>query len=235
MNPSQARIELIIDVLEETGQRALALCELRPPQLIKAILQEFHSLEYLGDDAADYYLARAESGALLDENASLEQLNIGDRLALKEREAPLPDGTYRPARPIYFREPQEAKTYPIPWLPAIIGRHSEHQAHDELVAVDLRSYAAGLRVSRRHVRVSEGDGRYFIENLSSNPVSLLSPQQSGPVAVTQQRRPLAPGDVVRLDRSGIELKFIVRPVALTPDAEAPVPTREEEATPAEQA
>ena len=97
MNPSQARVELTIDVFEETGQRALVLSELRPSQLVKAILQEFHNLEYLGDDANDYYLIRAESGERLDEDSSLEPLNTGDRLVLKEREVPLPGTTRRPS------------------------------------------------------------------------------------------------------------------------------------------
>jgi hypothetical protein len=227
MNPSQARVELTIDVFEETGQRALVLAELRPSQLVKAILQEFHSLEYLGDDATNYYLVRAEDGEPLDEDSSVEQCKAGDRLVLKEREAPLPGATCRPSQSIYLREPHQAKTYPIQWLPAVIGRHSENQPHDELVAVDLRSYASGLRVSRRHARLIEEDGHFFIENLSSNPVSLLSAQLPARVAVIAQRQPLAPGDVIRLDRSGIELKFIVRPAAPTV-AEEPAPKSEDE-------
>jgi hypothetical protein len=225
MSPSQARVELFIDVFEETGQRALALSELRPSQLVQAILQEFHNLEYLGDSADDYCLVKAESGAPLDAELTLDQQQVkkGDRLVLVEREQPLPEGTHRPSLPIYLREPHEAKAYAVQWLPAIIGRRSEHQPHDALVAVDLRSYASGLRASRRHVRLTEADGGFFVENLSnSNPVSLLSPRQPDPVAVTAQRQPLAPGDVIRLDRSDIELKFIVRPVASMPEAAEPV-------------
>lgn len=233
MNPSQVRVELTIDVFELTRQRALVLSDLRPSQLVKAILQEFHTLEYLGDNADDYYLVKAESGESLDAESTLDQQQIkkGDRLALVEREMSQPAGTYRPSLPIYLREPHEAKTYTIQWLPAVIGRHSENQPHDELVAVDLRAYTSGLRVSRRHVRLTEDEGGFFIENLSSNPVSLLSTQRPGPIAVTATRRRLAPGDVIRLDRSDIELKFIVRAAA----AEEPAPKGDGEQTQAEQA
>ena len=185
MSPSQARVELTIDVFEETGQRALALSDLKPPQLVKAILQEFHNLEYLGDDADAYYLLRAESGEPLDAETSLDQqVKQGDRLVLAEQEQPLPDGTCRPSQAIYLREPHEAKAYAVQWLPAIIGRRSEHQPHDELVAVDLRSYESGLRVSRRHVRLTETGGDFYVENLSGNPASLVSQRRTGPVAVT---------------------------------------------------
>jgi len=221
MNFSRARVELTIDVFEETGQQALALPDLRPPQLVKAILQEFHNLEHLGDSADDYYLVKAENGEPLDAEALLDaQVKAGDRLVLVEREVPLPEGTRRPLLPIYLRELHEAKTFPVQWLPAIIGRRSEHQPHDELVAVDLRSFASGLRVSRRHVRLTETGGDCYVENLSTNPVSLLSPQRPGPIAVTTERQLLAPGDVIRLDRSDIELKFIVRPPVPVPSPEA---------------
>jgi hypothetical protein len=233
MSPSQARVELTIDVFEETGQRALALSELKPPQLVNAILQEFHNLEYLGDDADAYYLLRSGSGEPLDAATSLDQqVKQGDWLVLAEQEQPLPGGTRRPSLAIYLREPHEAKAYAVQWLPAIIGRRSEHQPHDELVAVDLRTYETGLRVSRRHLRLTETHGDFYIENLSGNPVSLVSQRRPGPVAVTAARQILAPGDVIRLDRSGIELKFIVRSTAPAPapdcaepapaDAEAPL-------------
>ena len=60
MNPSQARIELIIDVFEETGQRALALCELRPLWVDQSDLAGVPQPGLPGSDAAGYYLVRAE-------------------------------------------------------------------------------------------------------------------------------------------------------------------------------
>lgn len=211
MNPIQTRIELFIDVLDQTAQRALALSDLTPAQLIKAVLQEFHSLEYLGDDPNEYYLLKTESGErLIEEQPLSAQVKHGDRLVLVEREAPLPEGTHRPTQPIYLRELRESKTFKIHWLPAIIGRHSEYRPYDEWVAVDLRSYPTGLRVSRRHVKLSDEGGCFHITNMTSNPVVLVSARQSSPVVVGTQPQPIEAGDIIRLERSGIELKFIVR-------------------------
>ncbi len=211
MGQSQARIELFIDVLEEPRQRAMALADLKPPQLVEAILEEFHTMEHLGDSADGYSLVRADSREPLDPAVNLDkQVKAGDRLALVEREAPLPEGTARPQQPVYFREVHAAKAYPVQWLPAIIGRRSEHQPQNELVAVDLRAYATGLRVSRRHVELSMAGGRFYVKNLSTNPASLVSQQQAAPIPITGERMLLTPGDIIRLDRSDIELKFIVR-------------------------
>jgi hypothetical protein len=221
MNSSQARVELFIDVFEETGQRALALSELKPSELVSAILQEFHDLEHLGDNAEDYYLAKAESREPLDAETSLaKQVRAGDRLMLAEREAPMPGGTRRPPASIYLREQRAAKAFRVPYLPAIIGRRSENQPLDELVAVDLRSFASGLRVSRRHVRLTETGGDFYVENLSTNPVLLISPRWPSPLAVSTDRLTLLPGDIIRLDRSDIELKFILRSAVA---AAAPAP------------
>lgn len=232
MNSSQARIELFIDVFEQAGQRALALSELKPAQLVAAILQEFHALEYLGDSADAYYLVRAATGEPLDAESTLDQQQVqkGDLLVLMERELPLPEGTRRPSVPIYLREPYEARTYPLQWLPAIIGRRSENRPHNELVAVDLSSYASGPRVSRRHVQLTEAAAGFFVQNLLSNPVSLLSPGRwSGAIPVTAAPQKILHNDIIRLDRSEIELKFIVRPTAPAPapDANEAAPEGEE--------
>lgn len=225
MSPQQARIKCYVDVYEETNQLANAASELKPPQLIAAILEEFHAQEQLSDNPQAYLLVNKETGQPLDDETPLgRQLHDLDRLALVERTQPLPAGAARPARPVYLRELRTPRTFAVPWLPAIIGRLSEHQPHNELVAVDLRAYPAGLRVSRRHARLTELDGRYYIENLSNNPVSLVTPGQAAPVAVGPNPVPIAPGDVICLDRSDIELKLIVRdaPVAVAANGAATV-------------
>lgn len=210
MSPSPTRIELHIDVFEATKQLALARADLQPPQLVKAILQEFHSLEYLTDNPADYYLVRADTGEPLEEASPLDQqVTDGAQLMLVERKAPLPNGTHRPTQPLYLRNTLGDRTYPLQWLPAIIGRSSEHQPGEEPLAVDLRADAAGLRVSRRHIRLTEIAGRLYVENLANNAASLLSDRHPEPVALMMEPQSIFPGDVIRLDRSGIELKLTV--------------------------
>jgi hypothetical protein len=210
MNP-QSRLELYVDVFDQTSQRALALPDLLPGQLVGAVLQEFRELEFLGDDAADYQLLRAADRTPLEMEAPLgHQVQSKERLLLVEREAPLPEGTRRPAWPIYLREQRTGKAYRLPWQPAIIGRVSENQPMNEWVAVDLSGYGTGLRVSRRHVMIVEERGQHFMEIMSSNPVSLIRNNREETVSATYGTHPLLHGDLIRLDRSGITLKFIVR-------------------------
>jgi hypothetical protein len=216
MSPSPTRLELRIDVFEKKYQRALALADLKPADLVAAVIGEFVELEYLEDAPEHYRLVKAADGAPLDEDAPLgAQLANGDRLILQEAPRSLPEGTRRPTEPIYLREMGAGKTFGVAWLPAIIGRTSENMPQNDRVAVDLKSFAAALRVSRRHAILTEEGGKYFIQNVSSNPVSvipasLVCEQREGAIPVQSGKFQLYPGDIIRLERSDIALKFVIR-------------------------
>jgi hypothetical protein len=224
MQTSLSRLELRIDVLDKVDQRALALPDLLPGELVQAILNQFHELEYLGNDPQQYHLVKSADGTTLDQDVSLgHQLESGDRLAMAENVAPSPPGAESPSQPIYLRELALGQVFRLNWLPAIIGRLSESQPMNELVAVDLQSFSTGQSVSRRHVKITGEDGQYYVENLSSNPVLLLTAAAlEGRVktaALTGARVPLHSGDIIRLERSGIAFMFIVRqPVEATAPA-----------------
>jgi hypothetical protein len=224
-----SRLELHIDVLDQVDQRALALSDLLPGQLVQAVLDEFRELEYLGAEAEAYHLVSLPDGAPLAEDRPIGvQLASGARLALLENEAEPPTGAQRALRPAYLRELSTGQVYPLGWFPAIIGRATTTQPMNELVAVDLQAFATGLRVSRRHVILYEQGGGYFVENMSSNPASLLRASRSGDgseqaVELTETRAPLLSGDVIRLERSAILLKFIVRDPAAPPRGPAGAP------------
>jgi hypothetical protein len=213
-----ARLDLKIDVFEKTAQRALVAPDLKPPDLVTAILREFGELEYLGSAPENYHLSGVD-GKPLDPGARLgDQARTGDRLVLVEEEPPFPEGTRPASRPVYLREQSTGNAYRLAWLPAIIGRVAEDRPDNAAVAVDLTGFPTGLRVSRRHVRLSEDRGIFYVENLSSNPVSLIpagGTDTEGGIPVVDVRRPFASGDMLRLDRSGIILKFVARrePVA----------------------
>jgi hypothetical protein len=210
MGANQARLEVRIDVFEKTNQRALALANLTPPQLIEAILQEFRELEYLGDSAADYQLRKAQDRAPLADGQSLgEQLQGGERLMLVETGIPLPANTKPSTQPAYLREQSTGKVYKLRWQPALIGRPDKNQAHNEWIAVNLEGYKTGLRVSRRQAQITEENGQYFIESLSGNPTALKN-GEGKTIEVTSTRQPLQHGDVIYFERSNIALKFIVR-------------------------
>ena len=207
------RIELRIDIFDLTQQRAQALPNLSPPQLVEAILQEFTELEYLGALPENYQLLKAADNTPLDNEQSLQaQLGEEAHLILQERPlAALPAETRPPSRHIYLRESKTGKVFKLNWLPVIIGRPDRNQAHNDWVAVNLASFETGMRVSRRHAIITEQGGKFYIQKLSKNPVTLLpdkTPGQEAPVGA--ERRPLHPNDLIRLDRSGISLKFLVR-------------------------
>lgn len=213
MSTTHNRLEIYVDVFDEENQRALPLAELKPAEFVQAILEEFrHSqMEFLGDDADDYMLIRADNGSTLISNVPLdEQLEKGDRLVLQEKKLSLPADTHRPTRPLYFRELSTSRVFRIQWVPAFIGRPDPTQPHDDRLAVNLRFIETGLRVSRRHAQILEERGRFFIQSLSSNPTSVIRDRNANPIPVTSMPVALHPGDIVILDRSNIMLKVIIR-------------------------
>lgn len=221
MSSKQGRIDLRIDVLDLPDQHALVLPKLKPPELVSAIIAEFRgdvNAEYLGADPRGYFLVDAESGAALDAEAEVgKQVSSGGRLALREVETDLPQGGQPLSRSVYLREVASGNVYRLRWQPAIVGRHSADQPMNDLVAVDLQSYATGLRVSRRQVAITEKDGQFFVENLSRNPVSIRRGDDVA-IPIESRRQRILPGDLIDLERSDIMLKFIVRNGAPTEPA-----------------
>src|SRR4051794_13498377 len=96
----QQRIELKIDLLDRTNQRALALPTITSNELIAAILQEFDEVDYLGKSADDYVLYKVEDNSALDASLPLsQQVAANARLVLKERELEIPSGAQPPLVP----------------------------------------------------------------------------------------------------------------------------------------
>jgi len=210
MSASQTRLDLRIDVFEAENQWAKPLASLTPPELIAATLQEFRELEYLGSDPDDYVLLKKADQKPLDPEKPLQkQLGNEAHLVLREREQPLPEGTKRPSRPVYLRDQSSGNLFRLDWLPAIIGRPDPNQPHNDWLAVNLEMYPTGLRVSRRHARITEKDGRFYINSLSRNP-TILKKADGSETPIGDKLAPLDNGDVVFLERSNISLKFIER-------------------------
>jgi hypothetical protein len=208
------RLDLRIDIFEEMDQPALVLPSLKPPELITAILQEFQELEYLGETPAHYQLLRASDGLPLDNNQPLAaQYSPRLRLILVENKVALPPGAQKPSRNIYLREMSHNNTgqvHKLAWTPALIGRPDKNQPHNDWLAVNLESHQAGLRVSRRHARITESGGNFYIESLSNNPTSIKSPDGASR-PVTAEKQLLQPGELIYLERANVLLKFIIRP------------------------
>lgn len=213
MSANQSRLELFIDVFGLKRQRALALPTLLPGEFVGAVLQEFRELEFLGEDPESYKIFKVlkdGNRAELDKASPLEkQLASQEQLVLVENIRPLPKDAKRPTQRVYLREQPMGTVYKLHWHPAIIGRLDARQANNELVAIDLTNHAMGLRVSRRHAQISEENGQYMLEGLSSNPTSIMDAQGTKKT-LDGRKLPLSNGDIILLDHSQIALKFIIR-------------------------
>lgn len=212
MSSSQAFLDLLIDIFDLASQPAQVLPKIKPPQLVEAIIQEFREIECLADDPAQYYLARADDETPLDDDMELgrQRLAPGAHLLLCERAVVAPEGAQPFRRRVYLREQSLGKVYRLAWQPAIIGRRAENQAPGEVqqIAVDLQPFPTGLRVSRRHLSISESDGDLVVENLSNNPVFI---QRAGGVQIPIQadKTSLLADDIIFLERSQIALKVLL--------------------------
>jgi hypothetical protein len=213
MSANQSRLELFIDVFGLKRQRALALPAIMPTDLVGAVLQEFRELEFLGDDPESYKIFKVlkdGNRSELDKNSPLEkQLAAQEQLVLVENIRPLPKDAKRPTQRVYLREQPMGAVHKLHWLPAIIGRHDAKQANNDLVAIDLSAHPQGLRISRRHAQISEDNGLYFLESLSSNP-TLIVDGRGLKKTVETEKVPLQNGDTILLEHSQVALKFIIR-------------------------
>ncbi|HLZ30972.1 MAG TPA: hypothetical protein VKV73_26945 [Chloroflexota bacterium] len=205
--------EVHIDVFEQLNQRAQIVPELSPAELVSAILEEFGGdLDYLGPGPEQYRLRKSESTDGLDNHLSVgEQVAPGERLVLEERDTPLPSGAARPSVPIYLQDVGSRHSFRVAWLPAFVGRADPNTPGNELLAVDLSTASGGSNVSRRHLKLWEDKDGFRVQAASNNPAAVV--RQDGvevPMPQPPDSAPLQSRDVIRLERSGLALKFIVR-------------------------
>lgn len=212
MTAANGRLELFVDVFDQESQRAWVLPTLTPRELVAAILAEFQEIAYLGTEPSTYRLQRRGDGPPLDPTQPLAgQVADQERLYLAELAPPMPAGAREATQPLYLREERAGTLFRIHWHPAVVGRVSEGDPQSEWVAVDLRSFPTAKRASRRHLKLWEEEGHCYVANLSSNPATLLRPDQPEQPLLLEAPLLLHPGDTLRLDRAGILLRVLVRP------------------------
>ena len=223
MGAGKDRLDLTIDVLELPAQHAAALWSLSLQELIAATLQEFRELEQLGIDPGDYQLLDAANGAALDEKP-LDGLFAKDakdiHLKLVEKLPAMPGGAQPAPDPIYLREQATGRVYRLGWLPAIIGRPDRTLPDNQLLAVNLEALPTGLRVSRRHVKLGEQGGQYYVQRMSGNPTLLRRTTGETVNLLDASRTPIEHGDLIVLERSQITLKFLVQRSAPAADPQS---------------
>ena len=219
MRGQDNRLDVYVDVFHEKNQWARVLPDITPVEFIEAILQEFRQarMEFLGDDPSGYFLARAKNLTSLDPDLPLaKQVEPEERLVLMEQSASIPSGA-EPLpldKALYLRELSTNRVFRIQWLPAIIGRPDPTRPDNELLAVNLRDFETGLRVSRRHAQILNIHDRFFIKSLSQNPTRLLREHHPQHLLITNQPTELRNGDIILLERSQIMLKVIIRDALL---------------------
>lgn len=214
------RISLTIDVFEHREQQAEALENLSVRELIRALLQEFAAdVPYLDQrDPDKYVLRRPDSDTPLVPKQKLREIEEIDAAHLRlEEKAPPPDERGErqemPGR-VYLRITDESGAEQVCrlfWQPALIGRSDPNYEGEHLLAVNLEQMTGSHRVSRRHAQVTARDGRYYIAPLL--PAAVAGSRPVNPVLLNGEvlvgEGEIRPGDSLRLEWSGIEMRLIL--------------------------
>lgn len=209
MSSSKAPIELFIDVFTLKAQRALVLPTLTPIDLVGAVLQEFRELEYLSMNRDMYRLVKTDGSELTPERPLSKQVNSQDKLAMIEVSPKKPAHAQEFTKRVYLREHPIGNVYKLHWAPAIIGR-PDPDIKDDHLAVNLSTNPNGLRVSRRHARITEDRGNLYVESMSPNPTTVTDTQRNITTTLLQGQKVLIQqDDLILLDRSSITLRVIV--------------------------
>jgi len=201
-------IELTIDVFNEVGQHAGVLRSLTVEDLIDEILQEFGELAQGNRQSYALSLKGATKPLVRHQTLTAQGVRAQDELVFGWAQAAHAPGRggVTESRKAALREGMTGRIFPIDWQPAVIGRPHSNPAMNKLLAVNLDYLPTSRRVSRRHAQITEENGRYYVESLSTtNPIFLN--YENTPL---QGKRPLQSGDRIRLGGSNIVLTFALQ-------------------------
>ena len=204
------RIECRVDIFQHVEQRARVKPATLPEEMLAAIVEEFHvDIPYLGRNLDRYHLQCDR--ALLQAGTPLgSQIQSGAKLTLVENELSKPIYAQQLDVPIYFKEIRSGHVFKVSWVPAIIGRLDPSHPYSEQVSVDLTRLENSVRVSRRHIELSERDGILYAQLKSlQNEATLLKKKQKERVKLNDRYVSLENGDILRLERSKIELEVML--------------------------
>lgn len=203
-------LNLMITIFEHGSEAAEVQADLKPADLIGAILAEFGSeLAYLSSNPAAYELQRPD-GSALDAATTLGAQLVGEtHLILAEAVPPPPAGAHPLTAPLYLREPASGTVFAIHWTPALIGRSDPKLPDEALLAVNLSGRKHADRVSRRHARISGQNGTPVLEPIANNPIII---RRGADAIQLTKRYPLQAGDVIVLEYSAIQLQVLQRNV-----------------------
>jgi len=196
-------LELIVDVFDNTGQRARVKKTLTAGEMVGEVLREFDDLDQKTPEAYALFLRGEEKP--LERGLTLEQLNIQDHdeLVFKHAMPSERQSSAAGSKQYYFLEVLTRTRHDICWQPAIIGRPDNNPSHNQLLVVNLLNSPGGMSISRRHAQVTFEGEQYFIEPLSATNPTFLNDA----ALPAQSRARLKPGDHIFLGSTRIELVF----------------------------
>lgn len=192
---------------DNTHQEASVRRNLSVRALITEIQREF-SLP-----PGNYVLAHS-TGDPLEVDKTMEQLNIqtGVELLFSRQQRQFSrelerrgDAFFRAIAREHHATVQEKQTgqvFSIEWQPAIIGRpDAQDPTSAETIAVNLGTFEAARSVSRKHARITEQDGQYYLEGMAKNNPTYLNDES----LMFGEKRGIKSGDLIRVGK--IELVF----------------------------
>ncbi len=189
------------------GVEKTQLAQVRPDLLVGDLIREIQR-QFDIDEQDENLLYQVDSSQPLDPKRTItdqgiendNQLNFTRPTLLQRKRI---DAPYKAQLRL---ESESPVTYEIQWQPAIIGRPDNDATHTSLLAVNLEWLGKrSKRVSRRHAQIIEQNGVYLIESLSPNNPTFVNDR----VLVPGEQRSLAHEDMIRLQMSRVEMKFLL--------------------------
>ncbi|MDZ4670195.1 MAG: FHA domain-containing protein [Phototrophicales bacterium] len=185
----------------------------RPKVLIKQVITTLVQEHNLPTDKYELALKLLDGGAQpLRSDRTLGQEEVADQAKLVfYRRKGGTDIKFEERK--YFSQSQsvakikmsQQKIITLEWQPAVIGRHDDNPANNDLLAVDVSALPNSQKVSRRHACVTYRDGNYYLHHLSQKSRTYLNDQ----LLTLEQSYRLKGGDKIRLG-DAIILEFMVR-------------------------
>ena len=164
-------IEIRLDVFEHVGQRARVMKSLKVDELIDEVLKEFDDVPSESPERFALYL-KGNKRPLAKEHTLIQaDIQPQDELVFEYVRQDIRE-MLEPQQYAFLRDEETGRLYGIEWTPAIIGRPTNEAEHNIMLAVNLLVHPQGMTVSRKHAQILFEDGRYFLETLTDNNLTI---------------------------------------------------------------